>query len=263
MAAFFMSRSAIYCQEIKAAHAAPYTAKSEKTKRELEKQMKDAEAAAAEKPEAPEDAAGKPRPAAQPAAAPSKPRKPKSGKMKQKAEKEKNSFKDLLDHLPVDEVITQPMNPPSCDVCGSTMGFLKYEEHRELVVKPAEIYVRVTKTPIYVCRNYDRNGTVVPIVHQNAGFLRPLPRVQAAPETLAWLHYEKSMLGVPFYRLEEMFRDLGISLSRTTMNNWMIGSSERWLSIMAACIEQELLKQPVIHHDETPFQVLKEPERSP
>lgn len=246
-------------QEVRAVLAAPYTAKSERAKQKLSNQQLEFPETAVMLPaddldDSEEDHA---EPAAPSAPPPPKPRK------RRPARKKKKSFKDLLDSLPVDQVITLDHEPRACDICGSAMDVLKYDERRELVVKPAEVYVRVLRTPVLVCRNCDRNGTVVPIIHQKAGPLRTLPRVQAAPETLAWLHYEKAVQGVPFYRLENMLQDFGVSLSRTTLNNWMIASSERCLSPLARCIERELLKQPVIHHDETPFQVLKEPGRSP
>lgn len=175
---------------------------------------------------------------------------------------EKSSFRAVLDALPVDEIRVKEMTPPNCSICGTPMAILDYEVSRELVVKPAEVYVREWRTPVFVCRNCDQNGTVVPFIHARPDLVRPLPRCQAAPETLAWLLYQKCILGVPFYRLERFFEDLDLAISRTTMGNWMIAASERWLRMLVKRMEQELLKQPIIHHDETPFHVLNEPGRS-
>jgi hypothetical protein len=67
---------------------------------------------------------------------------------------------------------------------------------------------------------------------------------------------------VPLYRQEQEFLMNGILLSRQTMANWLIRSSEDWLSPMYEQLCLELLREEVLHADETTLQVLKEPGRS-
>ena len=51
---------------------------------------------------------------------------------------------------------------------------------------------------------------------------------------------------------------MGIAFSRATLANWVIRSAEDWLMPLVDCMHAKLLKQPVIHADETPVQVLNE-----
>ena len=56
------------------------------------------------------------------------------------------------------------------------------------------------------------------------------------------------------YRLEQEFNRQGLKLSRQTMANW--------LQSVYDLLYKQLCKEPVLHADETPLQVLKEPGRS-
>lgn len=145
----------------------------------------------------------------------------------------KRSLSEAVNALPVKETITQEANPPECDICGSEMRVLGYTESREIVTKPAELYVRILRTPVYVCRKCEQENTIVPIVHEEPDWKRPLPRCLASAEAIASLIYDKCILGLPFYRMERFFADAGVPLSRTTQSNWMIAATEYWLAPLA------------------------------
>jgi hypothetical protein len=49
------------------------------------------------------------------------------------------------------------------------------------------------------------------------------------PELLAHIIYEKYCKAVPLTRLEKEFKANGVNLSSTTMANWIIMASQRWL----------------------------------
>ena len=50
----------------------------------------------------------------------------------------------------------------------------------------------------------------------------------------------------------------GVSLSRATLSNWIIKTSEEWLTPVVEKLHEELLKEKYLHADETPVQVLNE-----
>ena len=52
---------------------------------------------------------------------------------------------------------------------------------------------------------------------------------------------------------------MGLDLSRTTMANWIIYSSEHWLKPLTDRMHEILLESKHAHADETPVQVLNEP----
>ena len=63
---------------------------------------------------------------------------------------------------------------------------------------------------------------------------------------------------MPLYRLEQEFERNEIHISRQTMANWVIRSSERYLSLLYDRMHQEIYRGPVIHADETPVKVKKD-----
>lgn len=92
----------------------------------------------------------------------------------------------------------------------------------------------------------------------------PYPVIQhsyASPSTVAWVIHQKYELAVPLYRQEKEWADLGVTLSRATMSNWILASYRDWLSPVVGLLKEKLLEQNYLHIDETPVQVLLEPGR--
>jgi hypothetical protein len=52
---------------------------------------------------------------------------------------------------------------------------------------------------------------------------------------------------------------MGFSLSRSTLSNWILKTSEQWLKPVTERLKENLLKEKYLHADETPVQVMKEP----
>ena len=75
--------------------------------------------------------------------------------------------------------------------------------------------------------------------------------------------YQKYVNSVPLYRQEKDWEQMGIALSRATMANWVIRSSQEHFEPVIKHMKKELLKREVIHCDETPVQVLKEEGKKP
>ena len=69
--------------------------------------------------------------------------------------------------------------------------------------------------------------------------------------------------GLPLYRQEQIWKRQGLQLKRGTMANWVIQLSNRYFRRLWKRMKEKLLKQGVIHADETVIQVLKEEGRSP
>ena len=58
---------------------------------------------------------------------------------------------------------------------------------------------------------------------------------------------------LPLYRLEDIYARGGIALSRSTLCDWVIVLTDRWLRPLAQALKAQLLLQTVIHVDETPL----------
>ena len=78
----------------------------------------------------------------------------------------------------------------------------------------------------------------------------------ATPSLLASILNVKYVNSAPLHRIEQEFSRNGVNISKQTMSNWIIGSSQRYFAPLVECMKQELLKLPVTQSDETPTQVI-------
>ena len=87
-----------------------------------------------------------------------------------------------------------------------------------------------------------------------------IPKSFSTPSLLAYIATAKFHDGLPLYRQEKIFQRYEIDLDRTTMARWMIQcatAAQPLINLM----HEDLLDRTVIGCDETPLQVLKEPQR--
>ncbi|MGI6237831.1 MAG: IS66 family transposase [Candidatus Excrementavichristensenella sp.] len=88
-----------------------------------------------------------------------------------------------------------------------------------------------------------------------------LPHSYASASVVTDIIVKKYADALPLYRQEQMWKRLKVDLKRSTMANWVIQTAETYLKPFNEAYRQELLRQPVIHADETVLQVNKEPGR--
>jgi transposase len=89
----------------------------------------------------------------------------------------------------------------------------------------------------------------------------PIPKSIATPGLLAYIACSKYQDALPLARLEKIFERYGIAIDRTSMARWMIQASKLATPLLNL-MQDDLLSKPVIGCDETPTQVLNEPNRS-
>ena len=82
--------------------------------------------------------------------------------------------------------------------------------------------------------------------------------VFATPSLVSSIIVAKYGNGLPLYRLEKTYEENEIFISRTTMANWMMMVSEKYLQYYFEGMKRELMKQKHIHADETPVLVTKD-----
>lgn len=83
----------------------------------------------------------------------------------------------------------------------------------------------------------------------------------ASASTVAWVLYQKYCNGMPLYRIEQDLDRLGAKVSRATLANWTIKNTEAFFTPMYEYFHRKLLARSFAMADETPVQVLHEPER--
>lgn len=178
--------------------------------------------------------------------------------------KKKRSQEELLAALPVEEILLEiPSEELLCEKCGGSFRvigrkFLK----TEMILIPQSIQILKYYANTYACDSCEKDTGYAHIKS-----VQPPPSLMkhslASPSTVADVMTKKYVDGVPLARQEKIWARHGIALSRATMANWVIHSTQNWLKPLYRLLKKRLLTQEVIHADETVVQVLKEPDKSP
>lgn len=135
------------------------------------------------------------------------------------------------------------------------------EIRQELKIIPAKVVVVKHIKYVYSCRNCEQNEIKTPV--STAPMPKSiLPGSLVSPSLMAYIMVQKYVNAMPLYRQEKMFGRLDIEISRQNMANWMMHGSNDWLKVLYDCLYVNLLKNDILHADETRLQVLNEPGRS-
>jgi len=160
---------------------------------------------------------------------------------------------EIIEHcLPAEEQI--------CSTCGGELHVMGKEVRSELKLIPAKAVIVEHVKYTYGCRYCEKNAESSPVVKATM----PDPVIKgsfASPEAIAQIMCEKYIMGAPLYRQEKDFERNGIQLSRQTMSNWLIKSTEDWLIPIYNALKENLLENDVLFSDDTTLQVLKEPDK--
>jgi transposase len=148
-----------------------------------------------------------------------------------------------------------------CPVCGTEMTEIGSETKRTFVIEPPKYYFRDDVYYTYACKECEKESDEA-LIEKSPKEPAILPGSFASPEAVAYLMVQKYVMYSPLYRLEQDLDRAGIKLSRQTMSNWILHTSDDWLKPIYDELHRELLKREVLHADETTLQVLKESGKS-
>lgn len=175
-------------------------------------------------------------------------------KRTRKGYKRKDLFKDLPSH---DQVFKIEESKQICPTDGNKLSVVgKKFVRSEIRYVPAEVSVVNIYQETYECRTCkkeNRPGMFNPTTPEPV-----LQHSYATSSSVAWTMYQKFVQAVPLYRQEKDWKQMGFPLSRATLSNWIIKTSEEWLNPVLGKLHEELLKEKYLHADETPVQVLNE-----
>lgn len=181
-----------------------------------------------------------------------------------KKRKPKASYDELFANLPVCrvEVDTLTEEQKHCPVCQSQMIPIGHEEIRtELRYTRAKL-----ERVVYIATTYGCpvcKETEDPQFIKDEGLPALIPGGYASSSLVSHIMYEKYADALPLYRQEKGFGLLGVSINRTTMAGWIITCAQDYLQPVYDYFHRQLLERHFLMADETPIQVLKEPERRP
>lgn len=149
-----------------------------------------------------------------------------------------------------------------CPVCNANLEEIGTETRRTLGIAPAKAFVILDVIHVYACKACEEKAEPVTVVKGEM----PAPVIPggiASPEAIANIIHEKFVQGTPLYRQEQYWKHLGLELSRQTMSNWLLKSAELYLSKIYDRLHEDLVKEDILHADETEVQVLREEGKSP
>lgn len=163
--------------------------------------------------------------------------------------------KTLPDNLPRDIIkLDISEDEKQCDCCGKSLKAFGHESSCKLDIVPAQVKVIEFQRLKYACEcESDVKTAPMPKL--------PIPKSVATPGLLAWIITSKYCDALPLYRQEFILKRMSIEISRASMAEWMIKVSVL-LKPLYDALQKMLVKQTSIQADETPLQVLDEPERS-
>ncbi len=125
-----------------------------------------------------------------------------------------------------------------------------------LVMVPAQIYVRriirhklVLKSNLQI-QNPDRKPfELAPLP------VMPLPKCMASESLLTDIILQKFMYHMPFYRVIQKYKELGVKISDSTMNDWYAAACEK-LKLLYDILKREVLSKDYIQVDESTLPVI-------
>jgi transposase len=136
--------------------------------------------------------------------------------------------------------------------CGCQKTCIGEDTSEQLDIIPAVIQVLVHARKKYACKQCEDGVQIAALPDQ------PIPKSNASPGLLAHIVVAKYQDALPLYRLETIFKRLGLHLPRNTQANWMIKGTQL-LQPIYNLLNDQLLSSGYIHMDETTVQVLNEP----
>ena len=144
-----------------------------------------------------------------------------------------------------------------CDWCNAEMVSVSSKFVREEIrITPAKVERIRYMQEVLVCpechKDYDgsfKSGIVPKAL---------IPHSPASASAVAYVMFQKCFMGLPYYRMESAFKQLGAKIPRETMANWCIITARNYLLPVFVRLHEELLKRDIIHADETTCQVLRE-----
>jgi len=185
---------------------------------------------------------------------------PEPPKEKKHHPKSKGKRELDFDKLPREQNVYElPEAERVCPCCNGPMHACgRSVARREIEFRPAK-YVGVEHVEtLYSCRVCEHENDHVPLLKSPL----PAPVIPgsgiSSASLIAHILNCKYVLGLPLHRQEQEFERLGIPISRQTMTNWVIKASELYFAPLSKLLREELLRNEILHADETTMQVLRE-----
>lgn len=128
------------------------------------------------------------------------------------------------------------------------------EVTEQLEFVPAKLTVIAHVRPKYACNRCDEGVSIAPMPQLF------LPKSIATPSLVAHAIISKYQDHLPLYRQETIWKRMGVEMARNTICGWIMAAADVCMPMRETLIS-ELLTSNYIQADETPLQVMDEPNR--
>lgn len=155
--------------------------------------------------------------------------------------------KPLPDHLEREVHEHMPVET-ACPACGSALNKLGEDVSEMLEYVPASFKVIRHVRPKLGC-------TCCDCIVQAPATSRPIARGLAGPGLLAHVLVAKFCDHLPLYRQSQIYAREGIDLERSTLADW-VGGSSRLLRPLIEALQRHVMAAAKLHADDTPIPVL-------
>jgi len=170
--------------------------------------------------------------------------------------RKKKKRASIPDDLPREDVIHDLSDAEKiCPHDGSALKLIGEDTSEQLDIEPAKIKVLRHRRKKYACPCCEKHIVTA------AKPAQPIEKSLAAPGLLAYVAVSKYCDALPLYRQIAIFKRIGIELDRTTLANWMMKMGALVQPLINR-LSELINEQTVLHMDETPFQVLNEPDKT-
>lgn len=177
-----------------------------------------------------------------------------------KSKKKRSTNQERFKGIPVKKVELEP-DSKVCPDCGTELVRIGTElVRRELEYTPAKFNVVEYYSVNYKCPSCESEKETPVIIKGKDGKAHMLHGLASA-STIAWVIYQKYVNSIPLYRQEKDWQQYGVTYTRATFSFWVIKNTDAFLKPFYEYLHDRLLERETLMADETPTQVLKEPER--
>ena len=178
--------------------------------------------------------------------------------------KPKPTLEDQFEKLPVREVTVDTLSEEEkiCPECGTQMVPIG----KEVIRTEIEFVRPKMERVIYYATTYECpkcKDTEDPQFVKDNGKPALIAGSYISESLAAYIIYQKYVQSVPLYRLEQDFKQYEALITRATMARNVIAIANEYFKPLFDYFHRKLLERNFIMMDESPVQVLKEPDRRP
>lgn len=188
------------------------------------------------------------------------PAKEETTQVKSHARKKKSKAKDI-DYKNVrieKKVIDLPDDEKTCSQCGTALTYVTEKlVRKEIHHIPADLYVVEIYEKVYKCTQCAAKGEPSMMTPQVPQAM--IPHSPVTPSLMTSILLNKYQFALPLARQSKLYELIGaVTLSRETLANWVIYAYRDYCCDIVTLMREHLLKESVLHADETPVQVMRE-----